>query len=76
MGNQALYRSNLLRSLCLRGNPCSKSRHFRGICSFRYNAIVILATIPAFVITLIFQRQIVEGTASSVFKSHPTGATS
>ncbi len=68
MENQALYRSDLLRSLCVRGNACSRSRHFQGICSFRYNAIVILTTIWAFIITLIFQRQIVEGSTSGVFK--------
>ena len=28
---------------------------------FRYNAVVILTMIPVFIITLIFQRQIVEG---------------
>jgi ABC-type glycerol-3-phosphate transport system permease component len=32
------------------------------------SAVAILATVPVFVITLIFQRQIVEGITSGVFK--------
>ncbi len=76
MGNRALFHANLLHPPYVPGCARSRSRHFQAICSFRYNAIVILATIPAFIITLIFQRQIAEGTASSVFKSHPIGATS
>jgi multiple sugar transport system permease protein len=32
------------------------------------SAVAILTTIPVFVITLLFQRQIVEGITSGVFK--------
>jgi len=56
MGYRALFHANLLHPPYVPGCACSRSRHFQGIYSFRYNAIVILTTIPAFIITLIFQR--------------------
>ena len=56
------------RSPSIQGSAYNRSQHFQAICIFRYNAVVILTTIPVFIITLIFQRQIVEDITGGVFK--------